>query len=443
MPLSLLLLSAFFAPDPIAKRMTGLARALATRGHQVTVVTRWPATLDGAPLDEESVAAADRALPAGIRVLRVGAGGEAKRGSAAKRIAAQVSFAGAALARGALLPGRYQGVIAYTPPPFVGAAALLVARVRRTALILEVQDLYPDQAIALGVVREGLVTAASRLVERAMYRGATRLVVVTHGYREHVVERGVPAGRVVVLPNSCDPDLFRPEVAPLGDGQLRGTGPGERVSELADEGVPGGGDASCASASAWGPLPQRHLRVVFAGTVGLAQGLDVVLDAAQRLRSRGDIRFEVFGGGARFAALEHEAAARGLTNVHFGPGVPHAEMPRVLARADVLLLTLHPHPVFGRVVPSKLSECLAMGRPVVAAASGEVAALLEAVGAGVAVPPGDGAALARAVAELAAAPERRSAMGARARAVALERFADGVILAHYVGLIEELLSGVS
>lgn len=456
--LSLLVLSAFFEPDPIAKRMTGLARGLASRGHEVTVVTRWPATLDGAPLEARVVEQADGRLPAGVRVLRVGSRVEPKGGSGGARVAAQVYFAWAALLRAVRVRGRYDGVVAYTPPPFVGVAALVSSRVRRLPLILEVQDLYPDQAVALGFVRDGVLVAAARAVERAMYRGAARLVVVTRGYREHVLERGADARRVVVIPNSCDVGLFRPDVEPMGDADAVGapgvleSGPGLPASSEPQVLVGGGGGGG--GARAWEQVAQqgtearrasgvaeaglkRPFRAVFAGTVGLAQGLEAVLDAAERLRGRRDICIEVFGGGARFEALAGEARARGLENVRFARGVAHREMPRLLARGDVLLLTLHPHPLFQRVVPSKLSECLAMGRPVVAAAAGEVAALLEEAGAGVAVAPGDGVALARVLEELAAAPERRRSMGEGARAVAVERFADEVVVERYVRVIEE------
>jgi glycosyltransferase involved in cell wall biosynthesis len=145
----------------------------------------------------------------------------------------------------------------------------------------------------------------------------------------------------------------------------------------------------------------------------------------------------VWGGGARYPALKEGAAARGLSNVRFGPGVSHRDMPRVLARADALVLTLHPDPVFTRVLPSKLSEYLAMGRPVAAAASGEVARILEGGGAGLAVAPLDGAGLARAVARLADDAALRSAMGRSARALAEERFPHELVSGAFAAVVEE------
>ncbi|MDP2954987.1 MAG: glycosyltransferase family 4 protein, partial [Longimicrobiales bacterium] len=348
-PRRVLYLTGFFPPDVIAKRAAGVAAVLAAEGHRVTVITRWPAHLAGRPYTAEELAEADRDLPAGVTVHRL-EGVERRSAGTWRRILSQVSFSFRAAVLGARLAFRHDLVMAYTPPPFTGVAAWAAAKASGRPLVLEVQDLYPAQALALGVVRPGLVTWVAARVERLLYRGAARLVVVNEGYREHAVSAGADPDRIRVIPNSCDVRAFRPDVEPLP--------------------------------AAW---ERARFTALFAGTVGLAQGSEVILDAAEALLDRPDVGFEVWGGGARYAELERGAAARGLSNVRFGPPVTHRDMPRVLSRGDALLLTLHPHEVFGRVVPSKLSEYLAMGRPVAAAARGQVAALLAEAGAGVAV----------------------------------------------------------
>jgi colanic acid biosynthesis glycosyl transferase WcaI len=404
-PRRVLYLTGFFPPDVIAKRAGGIAATLASRGHRVTVVTRWPTHLDGRSYTRAELEAADRELPAGVEVVRIPA---PERRSAAtwRRILSQIAFAARAALRATRLAFSHDVVLAYTPPPFTGAAAWLAAKLGHRPLVLEVQDLYPAQALALGVVRPGMVTAVAAAVERLLYRGAERLVVVTEGYREHALEVGAAAERLRVIPNSCDVDAFRPDVEPLP--------------------------------APWDGPARPRFTVLFAGTVGLAQGSEVILDAAAALRDRPDIGFEVWGGGARYPVLERGAAERGLANVRFGPGVSHRDMPRVLARGDALLLTLHPHPLFARVVPSKLSEYLAMGRPVAAAALGEVPGLLSESGAGLSVAPLDGAALARALATLADAPELRAAMGRSARALAEERFPHDRAHAAFAAVVEEV-----
>jgi len=417
-PRRVLYLTGFFPPDVIAKRAGGIAATLASRGHRVTVITRWPTHLDGRPYTGQELEAADGDLPTGVEVIRLQA---LERRSAAtwRRILSQVGFAARAALRALRLASRHDVVLAYTPPPFIGLAAWLAAKLSRRPLVLEVQDLYPAQALALGVVRPGVVSAVAAAVEHLLYSGAERLVVVTAGYREHAAGAGADPSRIRLIPNSCDVDAFRPDVEPL----------------------PAPWDASAQEgAGSGGAAPRPRLTALFAGTVGLAQGSEVILDAAAALAHRPDVGFEVWGGGARYPTLEEGAAARGLGNVRFGPAVSHRDMPRVLARGDVLLLTLHPDPVFSRVVPSKLSEYLAMGRPVVAAASGEVPRILEEAGAGLAVGPLDGAALARAVAKLADDPALRSTMGRSARALAEARFPHAQVTAAFAAVVEEAVS---
>jgi len=213
-PLRVLYLTGFFPPEVIAKRAAGVAAMLARRGHRVTVVTRWPTTLGGRPYAAEELAQADAALPGGVTVHRVKVP-ERRDAGPWWRILAQVSFAARAAARAVRLASAHDVVLAYTPPPFTGVAAWLAARVGRRPLVLEVQDLYPAQALALGVVRPGIVSATAARVERRLYRGAARLLVTTDGYREHALELGADPGRIRVIPNSCDTDAFRPDVEPL------------------------------------------------------------------------------------------------------------------------------------------------------------------------------------------------------------------------------------
>ena len=392
-PKSILYLTAFFPPDPVAKRSSGVARTLAERGHRVTVLTRWPLGLNGAPCSASDVAASDDGLPDGVSVARLRGPRERRAASVSRRVAAQVGFSVQAVIRAVGLASRHDVVAVYTPPPFLGLSGLVASLLARRPLVLEVQDLYPDQAVALGVVDDGIVAYVARRVERSLYAGADRLVVVTDGYARHVRARGARSGVVVTVPNSADVDRFRPDTPPLDDGVL-----------------------------------PRPVNALFAGTVGLAQGSEVVLEAALRLSERQEIGFEIFGGGARYDEMRSRARSMRLNNVRFAPAVSHPDMPGVLTRADILLLTLHPADIFGRVVPSKLSEYLAAGRPVAAAARGAVAELLRSAGAGVCVAPMDAAALAAAVARLADAPEERAAMGVRGRALAEKRFADGPVL---------------
>jgi colanic acid biosynthesis glycosyl transferase WcaI len=178
--------------------------------------------------------------------------------------------------------------------------------------------------------------------------------------------------------------------------------------------------------------------VLHAGNIGLSQNLDVVIDAAERLKARPDIVFLFIGDGNRKAALEKRVRERGLTNVRFLPFQPRHQLRWTYATSDVCLVSLKPG-LAGYIVPSKLYPILAAGRPYIAAVESisEVASLTERHRCGVLVPPGDAGALADQIVRLAGDPRERESMGGRGR-VAAELFARDRQVAAHAQVIEEV-----
>jgi glycosyltransferase involved in cell wall biosynthesis len=159
--------------------------------------------------------------------------------------------------------------------------------------------------------------------------------------------------------------------------------------------------------------------VTFAGTMGIAQALPTAIEAAERLN--GNVKLAFVGEGPMKDLVSATAREKGLTNVSFHPQRPIEEIPAVLAGSDALLVSLSGHPTFEQFVPSKMIDFMAAGRPIVLAAEGESARVLERAGAGIAVQPEDADALAAGVRWLAAHPDEAKAMGARGRAFAATR----------------------
>jgi colanic acid biosynthesis glycosyl transferase WcaI len=181
--------------------------------------------------------------------------------------------------------------------------------------------------------------------------------------------------------------------------------------------------------------------LLHAGNIGLAQNLDVVIDAAAQLKARSDIVILFIGDGNRRDILETMAGERGLANVRFLPFQPRESLRWTYATSDVCLVSLKPG-LAGYIVPSKLYPILAAGRPYIAAVEpiSEVAALTERHRCGVMVPPGDAAALAAEIERLAGDRHARESMGARAR-VAAELFARDRQVAAHAQVIEEVAAG--
>jgi glycosyltransferase involved in cell wall biosynthesis len=378
--LRVILVSQYFPPEIGATqtRMQAFAEHLAARGHVVTVITELPNHPVGVIPERYRghLMVDDRSNP--YRILRVWVRATPEK-TQATRMAFYLSFMGLATAV-APLAGRADVVMATTPPLFAGIAGLAISRMKGAPFVLDVRDLWPAAAVSLDQISSGYQLTAAEFLERSLYQQAARVVAVTRPFCDHIdrITGGPPAAHI---PNGTLQRFF----VDRENGARRN---GEFV-------------------------------VTFAGTHGIAQALPSVLDAAAR--SDGGIRYRLIGEGPMKESLVEDAAARELHNVEFQDQVEPDEVVPVLAASDALLVPLAAHPTFADFVPSKMIDFMAIGRPVVLAAAGEAARLLELARGGVAVPPEDPAALADAVRWLAEHPSEAEQMGRRGREFARNR----------------------
>lgn len=321
-----------------------------------------------------------------------------------RRIASYASFAmTSALAGAGWLP-RLHYLITESPPLSLGPVGYLLSRLKGARWIFNVSDLWPDSAIELGALGDGLLLKVSRRLEMFCYRRAWLVTGQSQGIVSAVAERCPPA-RTYHLPNGADAAMFATAWA---DAALR-----RRFG--------------C----------EKGWLVVYAGLHGIAQGLEQVLEAAALLRHIEGLCFVLVGDGPRKVALARKAAELGLVNVRFEPQVPAAEIPRLLASADIVLVTLTK--ALRGAVPSKLYEGMAAGRPLVLVAEGEAASIVKETGAGLVVRPGDVEGLAGAISRLLSDPAARAEMGARGRRAAFERFDRRLATDRFIAYLEERL----
>lgn len=401
-----LFVTQFFTPEVGATqtRIYEFARACVAAGHRVTVLTELPNHPRGRILPEYQGRILTRETLDGFTVLRVWVW-TAEIKTFWTRLAFYGTFFTLATVRGAFVRGPVDVVFATSPPLPVGLIGWVLARVRRARFVLDIRDLWPAAAQALGELeRPALLRAAERL-ERFLYRHADRITTVTRGFVRHIAPMLPDAGRLAWLPNGTIAEVFRPDRT---DPDLR-----DRL-----------GLAGC-------------FVVTFAGNHGIGQGLEAVIEAASLLRARPDVTFCFIGDGPVKAQLMAQAEARQLPNVRFIPGVPLAEVTPYLTMSDALLVSLRRHPVFDTFIPSKLFDCLACARPVILMVNGEAREVLEASGNGVWVAPEDSAGLAKAVLELMERPdEERRAMGERGRAYVLAHYSRAAQAERLVRLLE-------
>lgn len=378
------------------------ARALARAGHEVTVVTSYVQHKERTIPEEYRGRRIVRSVEDGLDVVRTystpGYGRDLK-----SRLSNYGTFALWSLVAELRLP-RPDVVVASSPSLPAAAAAAFVARIRGARFLLEVRDLWPDSAVAMGLVSNERVISAARRLEHYAYFRADRVVALTEGIRDGVIAAGVPAGRVSLITNGVDLDVSPDPSVPA------------RV-----------------------PVPDDAFVAMYVGAHGTYSSLGTVLEAAHLLRDDPRIRVVLVGGGDQKPALVDEAARRGLANVAFVDPVPKRQVPAFLARADVCLLPYQDRELFAGALPNKVFDYLAAARPILAAApQGEVTRLVHAAGCGWAVPPEDPLAMAEAIRAAAANPAAARSLGDAGREYALVEYDRRVLAARFTGLVDEL-----
>jgi len=279
-------------------------------------------------------------------------------------------------------------VVSLTDPPFVGLAALLTARRTGARFVYLCEDIFPEVATLIEDFQSSAVNASLDRVNRYLLRHADAIVALGDRMRRRLVEeKGADPARVHVIHNWADCEAILP------------------------------GPRDNAFARAHG-LVDRFV-VMHSGNVGLSQNLEVLIEAADRLRSKTRLTIAIVGDGSKRRALEAMAAARGLDNVRFFPYQPKALLHESFATADAFVVSLKSG-LEGFIVPSKVYGILAAGRPYIAATdpSSEPAAIAREGGCGLVAAPGDPAALAEAIETLHDNPAATHEMGVRARRVA-------------------------
>lgn len=379
-----------------------LARFLAERGHQVTIIASPVSYLTGKAGSAET---SQEILPGGGRITILCAYTySALHKSFVHRIFSFLSFMISSFLKG--LKVKQVDVIWGTSPPiFQGATAWLLARLKRKPFLFEVRDLWPAFAIQVGVLKNRLLIRLSRRLESFLYRHADVVMVNSPGFVKHVQRRG--ARRVELIPNGADAGMFDPF----------NTGAEFRREYH---------------------LSGRYV-ALYAGAHGMSNDLGVVLEAAERLRGRADIALVLLGDGKDKAALMAQAERLGLSNVIFAAPVAKGRMAEALAAADACIAILKPIKLYKTVYPNKVFDYMAAGRPVICAIDGAIRRVVEAADGGVFTPPGDAEALAEAIIHLADDPVRGRTMGGNARRYIEEHFDRAALADKLAGLLEALV----
>jgi colanic acid biosynthesis glycosyl transferase WcaI len=414
----ILYVSQYFPPEmgAPAARATELAQHWAQAGHDVSILTGFPNHPTGiVPAEWRSrLHRLTYHEKAGrVDVYRTWLWPLPNR-KPHERIRNYASFCLSSALRGLSIP-RPDLIIATSPQLLVALSGWWLAFARRVPFVFEVRDLWPESLAAVGAGDEkSLLHRSLSAVANFLYRRSDHIVVVTPAFKQHLIQRWqVPADKISVVENGVEIALFAPSSA-AANAALR--------TELGAEG---------------------KFLVCYVGTMGMAHGLETLLDAAASLQThRKDILFVLIGEGAEKERIKSVAQSRGLANVRFLDQQPHEKIPGFISASDACLVLLKKTDVFKTVIPTKMLEFMSCARPVILGVEGQSRQVMEEAGAGLVIEPENSEALAHAITQLAISPELRQVLGQNGREYILRHCSRRVTAETYIHVLESLL-GIS
>jgi len=371
-----------------------MARRLIARGHVVTIVCGSYGGGDTG-LKNPFVKRARRGVVDGINIIELDMAYSNSDGLL-KRSVTFLQFALSSIRIALTEP--YDLIFATTTPLTAGIPGIFARWLRGKKFVFEIRDLWPELPKAMGVIRNPVLLGALSFLEWASYRSAHRVIGLSPGIVEGIAHRGVDPSRIALIPNGCDLDIFS------------------------------------GAALSWRPagIAETDCLALFAGTHGMANGLDSVLDAAKELkrRDRKDVKFLLIGQGKLKPMLQERALREGLENVVFHDPVNKRKLSGLMASTDIGLQLLANVPAFYYgTSPNKFFDYIAAGLPVLNNYPGWLAGMIEHSNCGYVVPPDDSSAFADALELAADNKDLLRKMGANAKRLARERF-DRVLLSN-------------
>ncbi len=386
----ILILSQYFPPETGApqNRLFELAIRLKSRGHEVFVLTAMPNYPSMKVFEGYRGKLFLREKLEGLEVMR-SAIYASKNSGLFHRLLNYFSFVFTSFFVG-LFAKRFDFIMCESPPLFLGWTAVLLSKLKRMRLIFNVSDLWPESAEKLGLVSNKIALGMSYTLEAWIYRNSFIITGQTQGIVKDISSR-FKGRRTYWLPNGVDTKRYDPQSIRLDWRKSAG-------------------------------FSQDQFLLLYAGILGHAQGLTVLLEAAKKLGET-NVQFVLLGEGPEKEELKYRAQWMELKNVHFLPGVPRDKMKEIVAGVDAAVVPLRKLDLFKGAIPSKIFENLAMEKPIFLGVEGEAKELfIDQANAGWFFEPENADALASAVQNALKDPARVAQCGQNGRRFVIEHF---------------------
>jgi glycosyltransferase involved in cell wall biosynthesis len=365
MAMNVLIITQYFWPESF--RINELASSLVERDINVTIITGKPNYPEGKIYDGYLPNGFTTEVYCGATIIRVPIYPRGNK-SSLKLVANYLSFIVSATWYCMINYKKISAdiIFVYAPSPILQAIpAIVLKKLKKIPLVLNVQDLWPESLEATGYIKNIYILNIIRLIVRYIYKYSNLILVSSLPFADYI-RKDAPNSKIAYFPNSVDPK-FSLNMQPSTPN----------IPEL-----------------------NNGFSVVFAGNVGAAQAINVIIDAARLLSKIKDINFIIIGSGSKIEFLKKMIDQYKIKNIYLAGRFPIEMMPPILKKASVLLVTLTNHPIFSATVPNKIQAYMAIGKPILASMNGEGCRLVLDANAGLTSPAEDAQGLADAVIQL-------------------------------------------
>jgi len=405
--MKILILSHTFPPEPgsASARMFELAEYLVNRNHKVSVITGFPNYPRGVIYQGYKNKLYQREKIQGINVTRTFIYITTRRAKFLPRLLNYASFMISSV-YGALLAGKPQLIYIYSPPIFLGLSAYVIGKLFKSPFVIEVNDLWPEAPIALGMIKNKYLINLSKKLEKFIYKKAHKIFFYSHIMRRYVINLGINRGKTEIHPLWIDTEFFKP------------TNSNKRI------------------------LKQHQIDnkfiIMYAGNIGKAQGLEHLIDCAKLLHKINKMEFVIIGDGIERNELIKKSENYKLDNIKFINQQPKEKIIKFLSAADVLFLHLNKAPHRLGTIPAKILTYMSMGKPILAALDGEAAELINNHQCGIKVEPENPQAIAKGILALYKNEALRNELGENARHCAIYYYSKSKLLSELETSLQKL-----
>ncbi len=395
--MNILYVTQYFYPEVGAtqNRALEMASHLVGSGYRVTVLTEFPNHPLGIIPERYRFKLFERETYRGIEIIRSFVNASPNK-SFINRILFYLSFMISSIIAGMKLKDRkYDVVYATSPPLFVGLSGYIISRLKGSRFVFEVRDIWPDAAIALGELKNKFTIKAARWIERICYRKCEKVVVVTKGYCQNLLDKNVQSRKIKVIYNGANIEMFKPE-------------------------------------NSWKKLKEKHgyngkFIVLHAGNFGLVHGMHSLVEVARLLAHESSIVFLLIGEGPMKNEVKHLTEKYQLTNLKIMDSVPTERIVEFFSMADVCLVTVKKNTLSKIVMPVKMFDSWACGRPIILTVDGEAKEHLSKANAGIYVDPEDHVGIRKAIIHLFNNPDLCQKYGRNGRRYVEKHFSRKVL----------------